>query len=753
MLKSKKTILILTFVIAATIAPMAVVFAHGNSFFEFAPNTVSKSLTVSKIETPYQFFKPYNDFVGGFDIWIENQGAAGYASFGLRDQNDNLLAAKTVSVPYIAKLWGGAAFHVDFDEPVNVSSTAVYKIKILSSMPELKIYYASLIQLLMHNASQYLFDDAAGQVRLGSDDQDFASFKFALYEGNDNLAPIVSNVTTSVVSVSEAKIEFGANEPVDHKIIFSAVGEAEQIIDFSGNYRLCPVGLGVCGSVLSVKTDKFYTYQLFVKDEWGNEAQLSGFFESMKSVFPPESPATSSPPLPEEPPVGDASPPVISNSRLADLSSYSAKIAWQTNEAANSDLTILDAGSREIIHVIDGTLELEHVLETGNVLKPNTQYSAVLSSKDLSGNAGTQIIALMTPEEEAAAPDNNQNSSGNNKNNQEVSSSQAISGSSFNSLSVQFLENDENGNAIISWSAPIGGEPTDGYRIDIFDENKELKQQIFVSSGTHEIKVKLGPGKYTVIVYANNGGLFEKVAEELVVAISEKQPFLGVFLSQSRYFFFFFMAIAAIVVLTALKLIKKRANAGFTLIEVMISFAVLAVVVLAIALFSQDVFKFGSFFSESLKTQQEVQQTFQSLVVEIRSMGPSSIGSYSIAEATTSTLVFYSDIDRDGLFERVKYFLVGGTLKKGVVKPAGNPLTYNLTGEAVSEAIHGVVATSSGIFSYYDASYTGSEPAMNFPVNISDIRLIKAEISAKGGAKSPVEKFSILATPRNLRNN
>lgn len=750
-----KKIFIFFAIIAAVAIVSVMVFAHGNSFFEFAPNTVSKSLTVSKVETPYQFFKPYNDFIGGFDIWIENQGAAGYASFGLRDSNDNLLAAKTVSVPYTAEKWGGAKLHVDFDEPVNVSSTAMHKIKILSSMPKLKIYYAEKNQLLLHNTYQYFLADAVGTARLGSVDQDF-SFKFALYEGNDNLAPIISNVTTSAVSASETKIEFGANEPVDHKIIFSADGEVAQTIDFSGNYRLCPVGLGVCGSVLSVKTDKFYTYQLFVKDEWGNEAQLSGFFESMKSVLPPESPATSS--LPEEPPVKDVNPPVISNSRLVDLSSYSAKIAWQTNEAADSDLTIFNAaGSQKIVNVVDNVLELEHVLETGNVLKPNTQYSAVLSSKDSSGNAGTQVIALTTLEEKTAAPDSNQkiapNSSGVDKNNQEASYSRTISGSPSNSLGVQFLENDENGNTIISWSAPNGGEPTDGYRIDIFDENKELKQQIFVSSGTHEVKVKLGSGKYTVIVYANNGGLFEKVAEELVVTISEKQPFLGAFLSRSRYFFFAFMAIAAIVVLAALKLIKRKSNQGFTLIEVMVSFAVLATVASVVALFSQDIFKFGRFFSESLKTQQEIQQTFQSLVVEIRSMGPSSVGSYSIAEAATSTLVFYSDIDRDGLFERVKYFLDGGTLKKGVVKPTGNPLVYNLTGESVSEAIHGVVAASSGIFSYYDAGYTGSEPAMGFPVNISDIRLIKAEISAKGGAKSPVEKFSILATPRNLRND
>ena len=410
------------------------VFGHGNSFFEFAPNTVSKSMIVSGGETPYQFFKPYNDFIGGFDFWMANPGTSGSVSFGLRDQNDNLLAAKTVSVPYAAKIWGGTALHVDFDEPVNVSSTAMYKIKILSSAPELEFYYVNLTQLLLHNTDRYFFADAVGPARLGSVDQNFA-FKFALYEGNDNLAPIVSGASTSIVSLYEAKIVFNANEPVDYKIIFSIDGENGQAVDFSGNYRLCPEGVAVCSVGLSVKPDKTYNYQLIVKDEWGNEAQLSGFFETMKSGSSPESPATSSSPLPEEPPVvGDTAPPAISNSRLINLFYNSAKIAWQTDEAANSDLTIWSAGSQKIVNVVDNTLELEHVLETGNVLKPNTQYSAALSSADLSGNTGTQTIVLTTPKEEVAASSDNKDvvlkSPESGGNNQEISPFPVI-GNSF----------------------------------------------------------------------------------------------------------------------------------------------------------------------------------------------------------------------------------------------------------------------------------------------------------------------------------
>ena len=148
------------------------VMADESRYFEFAPD-ISKALKIVNVDTPYQPFIPYNDFVSGFDIWIDNSGSPGEASFGLRTENDELIAAKTVSIPTSPFKWGGTRFRVDFENSVHVSSGQTYKIKIVSSMPALHLYYSNRIQLLEHNENYTLWS-AVLPARLGSVDQNFA---------------------------------------------------------------------------------------------------------------------------------------------------------------------------------------------------------------------------------------------------------------------------------------------------------------------------------------------------------------------------------------------------------------------------------------------------------------------------------------------------------------------------------------------------------------------------------------------------
>ena len=85
---------------------------------------------------------------------------------------------------------GRTKIHIQFDEPVNVISANTYKIKILSSMPKLKIYYGNLINLQLHNASEAP-DFHIKPAYLGDDEQNFV-FKFSLYEDKDLSKPIIS---------------------------------------------------------------------------------------------------------------------------------------------------------------------------------------------------------------------------------------------------------------------------------------------------------------------------------------------------------------------------------------------------------------------------------------------------------------------------------------------------------------------------------------------------------------------------------
>ncbi len=197
---------------------------------------------------------------------------------------------------------------------------------------------------------------------------------------------------------------------------------------------------------------------------------------------------------------------------------------------------------------------------------------------------------------------------------------------------------------------------------------------------------------------------------------------------------------------------QKNNLGGFTLIELIISFALLAAIITAAGLFISNVLNLNPFFQGSLETGNEVELTSQVIATEIRSMAPSNTGSYPIDTASSSVLTFYSDIDEDGLFERVRYFVDGSILKKGVIRPTVNPFAYNPANEVVTEQIHNLVSTASSTFSYYNSNYTGSEPPIVPPMDISVIRVIGIQINAQE-KKGAIVSFNAFITPRNLRSN
>lgn len=201
--------------------------------------------------------------------------------------------------------------------------------------------------------------------------------------------------------------------------------------------------------------------------------------------------------------------------------------------------------------------------------------------------------------------------------------------------------------------------------------------------------------------------------------------------------------------------LQRKLNSGFSIMELVIVVGIMAGVILVISQFGKDIFDFKLLFGESFQIQQELQSTLKTLTTELRSMAPSNTGSYPIEMAATGTLIFYADLDKDGLFERIHYFASGNIFRKGIIKPSGNPLTYASGSEIIADKVNNLVSSSS-IFSYFDANYKGNESPMTYPVNIQNVRLIKATLTANRDMdiKSPNSvTFSVQATIRNLRSN
>ena len=196
----------------------------------------------------------------------------------------------------------------------------------------------------------------------------------------------------------------------------------------------------------------------------------------------------------------------------------------------------------------------------------------------------------------------------------------------------------------------------------------------------------------------------------------------------------------------------RNTRSGFTLIEVMISIAIISIVGSAAVILLKDTFSLNRLISGSLTAQGEARRALKMMSAEIRVTSPSSLGAYALAQVATSSITFYSNIDSDSYKEQVRYFLQGTTLKKGVIKPSGAPLTYSAAQEQVTEIAHDVVAsTTAPLFSYYNEDYDGTTAPLSSPVDIAAVRLMKIMIIIdKDSQKSPGPL--ILTTQISLRN-
>ena len=200
---------------------------------------------------------------------------------------------------------------------------------------------------------------------------------------------------------------------------------------------------------------------------------------------------------------------------------------------------------------------------------------------------------------------------------------------------------------------------------------------------------------------------------------------------------------------------NHNSKSGFSVIEVLVGMFILTLIGLAVYSFQKDVFSLNRIISSGLAAQDEARRALKSMSAEIRTASPSSLGAYAIIQTETSSFTFYSDIDSDSLKERVRYFVEDATLKKGVIKPSGMPLTYNPIDEIVSDLVHDIASAATLTFSYYDTDYDGTTQSLVEPINISAVRLIKITIVIDKDSQVPPGPMMLTTqvSIRNLKDN
>jgi type II secretory pathway pseudopilin PulG len=198
---------------------------------------------------------------------------------------------------------------------------------------------------------------------------------------------------------------------------------------------------------------------------------------------------------------------------------------------------------------------------------------------------------------------------------------------------------------------------------------------------------------------------------------------------------------------------KKNKMDGFTLVEVLFTISIFIVVFSTLALFARNIWTYSTFISGGLDNVDTSRNALKIMVSEIRTAEQAETGAHMIEQATGSIFSFYSDINGDGLKEKVKYFLENGSIKKSVIQPSGSPVSYNIANETISTMASHITNTS--IFNYYDENYDGTSQPLAFPINIPDIRLVKITITMDKDANRPPSPMTLTSqvSVRNLKDN
>lgn len=196
--------------------------------------------------------------------------------------------------------------------------------------------------------------------------------------------------------------------------------------------------------------------------------------------------------------------------------------------------------------------------------------------------------------------------------------------------------------------------------------------------------------------------------------------------------------------------IRNCSDQGLTLIETIVAIGIFSLATVAIMVFISQGFKAQKQSIQNIIAQQEIRRALKIMSKEIRGAAESAEGDYAIDTAQGQSLTFYTNIDDDVTTERVRYFLDGTELKRGLTQPSGEPPTYG-EDEEISILARYVNNESTPIFTYYDTNYTGTEDPLPLPADIGEIRLIHIHLIIDVDPEQPPEGI-ILETEATLRN-
>jgi type II secretory pathway pseudopilin PulG len=189
---------------------------------------------------------------------------------------------------------------------------------------------------------------------------------------------------------------------------------------------------------------------------------------------------------------------------------------------------------------------------------------------------------------------------------------------------------------------------------------------------------------------------------------------------------------------------------GMTLIETVVWVAVTLSAMLTIVTSVQYFYRTNNYAVEQAAAVSSAQRGIESMVKTMREASYSSNGAYPVIAISTSSVAFYADVDTDPFIERLRFFLEGDSLKRGLIDPTGDPPVYT-NPETISSISDSVRNIDQGVttFRYYDVN--GS--LMTNLSDISALRFIEVTVVVNINPFRLPNQFTLRSTAalRNLR--
>ncbi|MDP3646016.1 MAG: type II secretion system protein [bacterium] len=189
---------------------------------------------------------------------------------------------------------------------------------------------------------------------------------------------------------------------------------------------------------------------------------------------------------------------------------------------------------------------------------------------------------------------------------------------------------------------------------------------------------------------------------------------------------------------------------GMTLLETLVWVSITSMIMLAITQSIQAFYRTNTYATEQGAAITSAQRGIESGIKTMREAAYSSNGAWPIISMASSSFSFYADIDEDPFVERIRFFIQGGSLMRGVIDPSGDPPVY--TNPETLSSVSDYVRNNEkdvAMFQYYDVNGN----LMTDLTKIAEVRFVQTTVVVNINPDRLPNQFTLRSTAalRNLK--